>query len=43
MKLNIRLRVWNDTEDHPKGMNGDKRGMNGKERQKRDQEVPILV
>ena len=43
MKLYIRLRVWNGTEDHRKGMNGDKMSMNGKERQKRDQEVPILV
>ena len=42
-KENIRLRVWNDTEDHPKGMNGDKMTMNDKELQKRDQEAPILV
>ena len=40
---NIRLRVWNDTEDHTKGMNDDKMDMNNKEHQKRDQELPILV
>ena len=27
---NIRLRVWNDTEYHKKGMNGDKMDMNDK-------------
>jgi len=40
---NIRLRVWNDTEDHTKGMNEDKVDMNDKEHQKRDKELPILV
>jgi hypothetical protein len=35
--------VWNDTEDRTKGMNGDKKNMNNKEHQKRDQEVTILV
>jgi hypothetical protein len=33
-KENIRLRLWNDTEDHTKGMNGDKMDMNDKEHQK---------
>ena len=40
---NIRLRVWNDTEDHTEGKNDDKMYMNDKEHQKRDQELPILV
>jgi hypothetical protein len=43
VKESISLRVRNDTEDHTKGMNGDKIDMNDKERQKRDQEVTILV
>ena len=43
VKKNIRLLVWNDTEDHTKLMNGDKMGMNDKDLQKRDQEVPVLV
>ena len=30
IKGKIRLRVWNDTEDHKKGRNGDKRDMNDK-------------
>ena len=38
IKENIRLKMWNDTEDHTKGMKGDKMDMNDKERQKRDQE-----
>jgi hypothetical protein len=28
IKEKIRLRVWNNTEDHTKGMNGDKMDMN---------------
>jgi hypothetical protein len=31
------------TEDRKKGMNGDKKDMNDKEHQKRDQEVTMLV
>ena len=38
IKKNIRLKIWNDREDHTKGMNGDKMNMNDKEHQKRDQE-----
>jgi len=30
IKEKIRLRVWDDTEDRTKGMNGDKMGMNYK-------------
>ena len=41
IKENIRLRVWNDTEDHTKGINGDKMDMNNKEDQKKDQEITI--
>jgi hypothetical protein len=43
IKKNIRRRVWNDTEDRTKGMNGDKMDITDKERQKRYQEVTILV
>jgi len=43
VKEGISLGVWNDTEDHSKGMNGNKMDMNDKEHQKRDQEVTILV
>jgi len=32
----IGLRVWDDTEDQTKGMNGDKMDMNYEENQKRD-------
>ena len=38
IKENISLKIWNDREDHTKGMNGDKMDTNDKERQKRDQE-----
>jgi hypothetical protein len=43
VKENIRLRIWNDTEDHTKGMNANKMDMNDKEHQKRNQEVTVLV
>ena len=35
--------MWNDTEDHTRGMNDDKIDMNDKEHKKRDQELSILV
>jgi len=38
IKLNIRLKIQNDTEDHTKGMNDDKMDTNDKEHQKRDHE-----
>ena len=38
MNENIRLKIWNDTEDQTKGMNGDKMDMNDKQHQNRDQE-----
>ena len=38
IKENIRLKIWNDTEDHTEGMNGNKMDKNDKEHQKRDQE-----
>ena len=38
IKENIRLKIWNDTEDHTKGMNGDKMDTDDKEHEKRDQE-----
>ena len=31
IKENIILKIWNDTEDHTKGMNGDKMDTNDKE------------
>jgi len=39
IKENIKLKIWNDTEDHTKGMHGDKMDMGDKERQKRGQEI----
>jgi len=38
IKENIRLRIWNDTAHHTKGMNGDKMDTGDKEHEKRDQE-----
>ena len=38
IKEYIRLKIWNDTEDHTKGMNGDKMDTNDKEHQKGSQE-----
>jgi hypothetical protein len=38
IKENIRLKIWNVTEEHTKGMNGDKMGTNDKDHQQRDQE-----
>ena len=35
---NIGLKIWNDTYDHTKGINGDKMDTNDKQHQKRDQE-----
>ena len=32
IKENIKLNIWNDTEDHTKGMHGDNMGMSDKER-----------
>jgi len=37
IKENIRLKIWNDTENHTKGMNGDKMDKNDTEHQKKDQ------
>jgi hypothetical protein len=39
IKENIKFKIWNDTEDHTKGMHGDKMYMSDKERQKRGQEI----
>jgi hypothetical protein len=41
IKENIKLKIWNYTEDHTKGMHGDKMDMSDKERQKRGQEINI--
>jgi hypothetical protein len=38
IKENIRLKIWNDTENHTKGTNGDKMDTKDKEQQKGDQE-----
>jgi hypothetical protein len=38
IKEYIRLKIWNDTEDHTKGMNGDRMDTNDKENQKGRQE-----
>ena len=38
IKENISLKIWNDREDHTKGLNGDKMDTNDKEHQRRDQE-----
>jgi hypothetical protein len=38
IKEYIRLKIWNDTEDHTKEMNGDKMDTNDKEHQKGRQE-----
>jgi hypothetical protein len=35
IKENFRLKIWNDTEDHTKQMNGNKMDVNDKEHQKR--------
>ena len=35
---NIRLKIWDNTEDHSNGVNGDKMDTNVIEHQKRDQE-----
>jgi len=42
IKEHIRLRVWNDTEGHTKGMNGNKMDLNDKEHQKRGRDVPVM-
>jgi len=39
IKENIKLNTWNDTEDHTKGMHGDKMDISDKELQKRGQEI----
>ena len=39
----MRLRVWNDTEDHTRGMNGDKMDIKDKEHQKSYQDITIMV
>ena len=38
IKENIRLKIWNDTEYHTKGMNANKMDTNDKQHQNRDQE-----
>jgi hypothetical protein len=43
IKENIRLKIWNDTEDHTEGMNADKMDTNDKENLKIDTKKVAIV
>jgi len=42
IKENIKLNVWNDTEDHTKGLHSDNMDMSDKKHQKRGQEIKSI-